>query len=115
MKTTRTIEVAVCDLCGTADAGYYRCLGCHKDVCFDCAKSAKAKTFSAGVYFSGSGDGVFCIPCLTAPPPAITELLAAYRDVDSLRAYLKAQDVENRVRVEAAESSLKALLSAREG
>ena len=61
MKKTVQKEVEFCDFCGK-EAGYYHCLKCGKDFCFDCQK-AKAATYRHSVRSEGSMDGIYCHDC----------------------------------------------------
>ncbi len=62
MKTTTTVEVKSCDICGKADT-YDSCFGCGKDLCWRCCDNKKAVRYSHGVHIQGSGDGYYCLEC----------------------------------------------------
>lgn len=62
MKVTKTIEVNICDVCKEKEAYSPPCSGCGKDFCYDCRKT-HAVEYPCGVYHTGSGDRLYCIPC----------------------------------------------------
>jgi hypothetical protein len=68
MKKQVTVAKTFCDLCGSEDC-WERCRGCGKDVCLHCYSDStpkdqrKAVRYAGQLYFSSSGDAVYCIPC----------------------------------------------------
>ena len=64
MKKTIQVEAIVCDKCGDGRDLHscYSCLNCGMDMCYGCLEKYGIK-YSYAVYFSGSGDGYYCINC----------------------------------------------------
>ena len=73
----KEVEVTTCDVCGKGASIYNKCIGCGKDFCYECKKE-NCTTFHCSIYFSGSGDGIFCHKCAAKPPKRLEALLLAY-------------------------------------
>lgn len=82
MKKEVIVLQSMCDFCGKQS--YQKCLGCGKDVCWECQKT-EGIDFKHAVHFSGSGDGFYCQSCLSDPKVIETPLLKAYKKIWSLR------------------------------
>lgn len=83
MKVMETIEVTKCDFCG--ESSWDSCLGCGKDICYDCygEKRDKAVRYFHGCHVQGSGDGIYCKEC--DQKMADDPLHAAYVQIKNLR------------------------------
>lgn len=109
MKIKKTIEMDVCDVCGSSDL-ISICMGCGKAVCYDCKKKGEIETFAHSVYCSGSGDGNFCPKCLAAPPDGIKVLLSMYFRIRALRNEASAATNDFKDRCERAENNLQFII-----
>lgn len=111
MKRTVEKVVEICDFCQEQEAWSvsYKCRSCGKVACYDCGKRVGTE-FPHAVFFSGSDDGFYCVPCQTAPSPASAPLLRAYREIQAIRAHFKAREVEDKTRIDAAEGEVRRLL-----
>ena len=85
---------------------YDKCLGCGKDVCYEC-KKAEGNEFYHSVHCGGSGDGFYCIICLGNPKIIKTSLYQAYLTIQRLRNEEKVWYDDFRIRCENAEKDLK--------
>jgi len=84
MKKTVEREVEFCDICEKEVAYASPCLICGKVLCYECKKTA-ATEFHHAVYFSGSGDGLYCNECLSKPiPEEHIAVLQAYKTIIAL-------------------------------
>lgn len=83
MKKKVTIEQVFCDFCGKP-AGHVKCISCGKDFCYDCL-DLNAVEYKHSVYFSGSGDGTYCLTCNEEKLMNGDPLHRAYRKIQSLR------------------------------
>lgn len=108
MKQPRTIEVSICDFCGS-DHAYSHCRRCGKDACYKC-EEVHGIGFKHSVWASGSGDGFYCHQCLTQIQPGTDELLLAYRTIHSLKMEAKGWNEDFTKRAKTAEERLKELL-----
>lgn len=97
MRKNKTVEIKVCDFCGSEDSVFDTCLGCRKDVCYNCAKKVGVD-YSHAVHFSGSGDGYFCNKCDQNPPKNMRKLHRLYKQIIELCLESKAfyEDFEKR-------------------
>ncbi len=84
MKKLINKEVIFCDRCNKEVEYSAECVSCGSEFCYDCSKKI-GKTFSAGVFYSGSGDSYFCHTCIQNIPPEMTSLFAAYIRIQALR------------------------------
>jgi hypothetical protein len=109
MKKTKTVETIVCDVCETRGA-YKTCLGgCGKYICWECKSEGRAKEYAHAVYFSGSGDGTYCLECDKRLTAEGQPLHAAYRVVGHLRDEMKRWGDDFKIRADKAEANLKRL------
>lgn len=106
MKKTIKREEVFCDYC--AKGSYEKCLGCKKDICWDCQKT-KGIDFKHSVHFSGSGDGFYCNECLGNKEVTSTPLFKAYKEINNLRNEQKNWYDDFRKRADTAENHLKLL------
>ena len=110
MKKQKTIEVDICDFCGTDEQIYNCCLGCGKHACYECVSKKKVGVkYSHSVWASGSGDGFFCNQCATTPSTKIANLLRAFLRIAALRTESKAFGEDFTKRGEEAGAYLKSL------
>ena len=110
MKTTKELDGYTCDKCGAFDTyAPYICVYCGKDYCYECGKVV-GKTYSHGIYASGSGDGFYCHPC---DGECKDELHTAYQLIESLRNEAKGWGDAFAVRREAAEKRCEELADAK--
>lgn len=107
MKKQEMAEIQYCDVCGKKVGYVHACLGCGKEVCFDCRKSHMVE-YPPGVYFSGA-DGYFCNECNSNPPGKVKIIHAAFKNIASLRVEETAWRVNFQKRCDAAEAYLKEL------
>ncbi len=75
-----TEEKAICDFCGDENKYTDKCLGCGKDMCYECRKIHGIK-YRHAIVFSGSGDGYFCNECNSNPPEKVRKLHSLYRNI----------------------------------
>ncbi len=108
MEKTVTKEEFVCDFCQT-ESSYEKCLGCGKDVCWKCRKTAGID-FKHSVCMSGSGDGFFCHSCLIDPPKHILPKFHAYLKIYYLRREMEAWSKHFEIRSQEAERELKTII-----
>lgn len=108
MKKTITVEQSFCDVCGQESSGYTTCDSCGKDFCYECKKT-EAIEYAHAVFFSGSGDGLYCIDCDAKLRQNGDKKHAAYRAIQSLRHENKAWSEDFKKRAENAMDRLKAL------
>lgn len=86
MKTTKSVEVDLCDLCGKEAEWSSACLHCGKVYCYDCRKLHMVE-YTHAVYCSGSGDGDYCRDCDTKlKKKGTNELHSAYLAIHLLKA-----------------------------
>ena len=107
MKSIKTIEFDKCDFCVSDEGCYNKCLGCGKDVCYDCCKTVGVR-YESGVHSSGSGDGFYCHQCDQLP--AKTPIHSAYQEIRSLRMEGEGFYKDLRRRAEEVEERLRRLL-----
>jgi len=105
MKKLIEKETTLCDFCGAETWGS-TCNGCSKDICYDCM-GKHAVEYNHGVYFAGSGDGLYCHECDTALTTSGDPKLQAYKAIKALRAEEKGWHEDFRIRAEKAEAHLK--------
>lgn len=84
MKKAEQVENVYCDFCEKRPAPYSQCLGCGKDICYEC-KKLYAQEYSHGVNVGGSGDGVYCNECDLRLRKTGDKLHEAYLAIRSLR------------------------------
>jgi hypothetical protein len=107
MKKSKVVETAVCDSCGKDEGYACACLHCNKDFCYECRK-AKSVDYPHGVYFSGSGDGLYCKPCDQAlKASGANRRHTAYLQVRALRNESERFYADFKARSEAAEAEVK--------
>ena len=104
MKKNVEIEKYFCDFCGKESYQWQTCLGCNDNVCHDCGIE-----YPHGVYASGSGDGLYCLPCDRILRSNGDKLHAAYRKITSLRNEIEGFEQDFRKREEEAGKELKRL------
>jgi len=86
MKKEKTVEVYVCDECGSEECVHYHCIGCGKDLCYDCAQNKKlGVNYDCGVNFSSGSNGFFCQTCNIKPPDHVKKILGMYKTIIHLR------------------------------
>ena len=97
MKREITREQDFCDICGKESMSWSVCMGCKKNICYDCQKT-HAKKYRHGVNISGSGDGLYCLEC---DSKIDTPKLRAYRQIEALRQEADAfyEDFKNRSKI----------------
>lgn len=105
MKQRVTVEQVKCDFCGK-EADWSKCLGCGIDICYDCRKT-KAKEYPHAVYFSGSGDGIYCAECDARLRKSGDKLHAAYLSIERLRNEQEGWYADFKKRMDKAEADLK--------
>ncbi len=106
MKKTIQKEVKLCDKCGKEDSYPGACVCCGVEMCYECQRE-HGKSYNHAVYFQGSGDGFYCLPCdakLTAEGK--DKRHNAYRAVKSLKDELEAWHADFKRRQEAAEKAV---------
>lgn len=108
MKKEVTVEKAFCDVCGKEASGYQKCIVCGKEFCYDCHKTA-AIEYTAGVNFSGSGDGLYCLDCDEKALKSGDKLHAAYRTIKALKNEASGFYADFKRRREEAEEEVKKL------
>jgi len=102
-KMKKQVEKTIycCDECGKEIGEYsqYKCLGCGKTYCYDCAKKLGTQ-YPFAVVFQGSADGYFCKQCDAHPPDKVYKLHTAYLKIALLRDEVKKwhEDFERRSR-----------------
>ncbi len=84
MKKKVIIEQSFCDICGKEASGYQSCAVCGKEFCYECVK-VEAVEYKHGVYFSGSGDGLYCLQCDSDASKNGDTLHLAYRKIQALK------------------------------
>ena len=72
MKSTKVIDISTCDDCGS-DQCYFPCVGCGRDVCFDCEK-LRGTRYSEHATTGASGSIYFCPVCDANPPEHVRKL-----------------------------------------
>lgn len=109
MKAQRTLQatINICDFCGS-DTCYKSCDGCGKDICYNCRKN-HAVEYSHAIFFSGSGDGLFCLQCDAAPPVTVKLLHSAFRQIADLQKERRAWEESFKLRANEAEEALAAI------
>jgi hypothetical protein len=96
MKKKITIEQTFCDECGKSEC-FYSCLKCGKDFCYKCVETL-AKKYSHAVYFTGSGDGVYCLKCDEILRNKGDKLHTIYRKIESFNdPYIKELILKNTI------------------
>lgn len=107
MKREATKEITICDACGKeVDLGS-TCDTCGKDLCWDCRKE-NLVVYNHAVYFSGSGDGKYCVGCDANHRSSGTdERWNAYQEIVALKEEMKAFGEDFKKRQDAAESLVK--------
>jgi len=100
MKKVVQREVRECDFCHEREDCYEACLGCGKDICWECVQDDKfGVKLQHGVSYSGGGyDAIYCNGCLPALIAGGDPLVVAYRNIRALRAEAEAnyKDFERR-------------------
>lgn len=109
MKKVIQSKVTCCDLCGSDQFCYDKCLGCGKDVCSNCKTIGKAVEYAHGVHFSGSYDGTYCCDCDKRLVESGDPLHAAYRAIKALRVEARAWNDDFGKRADTAEKRVKDL------
>ncbi|MFA6064002.1 MAG: hypothetical protein WC736_15545 [Gallionella sp.] len=108
MKKKEMVERIGCDFCGGEAHALDRCLLCGQDICWDCKKT-KAREYHHAVYFSGSGDGTYCLDCDAKLRKSNDPLHSAYRAIEGLRNEYQGWVEDFDKRKKEAEARLKAL------
>ena len=107
MKKSVTVEKLYCDVCGAESNEWNSCMICGKVFCYDCRKT-QMKEYKHGVYYSGSGDGLYCNDCdRDLILSGDDEKHNAFRKIDDLRNELKEWDADFTIRIKEAEAHLK--------
>jgi hypothetical protein len=109
MKKSVQKEEISCDICGAPNC-YNKCLGCGKDICWECKDKGRAVEYKHAVNFSGSGDGTYCHECDKRLAESGDALHAAYRAIATIRQESKSIYESLSKRGDAAEANLKSLL-----
>ena len=112
MKQIREIEVYECDICERKAHSWNKCLLCGIDLCYDCIKS-KAKQYNHSVNFSGSGDGIYCLPCDNKARKTDDPLHSAYLLIEGLRNEESGWCEDFKKRSKKAEATLQTLINKR--
>ena len=99
-----------CDFCGAEAYDFNACLGCGKDICWQCQEKHGVK-YVHGVHFSGSQDGWYCNECDSKLYAANDPLHAAYSKIAYLRREEKAWYDDFEFRKTKAEKELQSILS----
>jgi len=107
VRKQKNIEIKVCDFCGSDEMVHDTCLGCGKDVCYECSKRV-GEDYHHAVGFSGSGDGYFCNDCNQNPPKKLKKLHQLYKKIRALGLESKAFYEDFRKRTDKTEAELKA-------
>ena len=110
MKRIEQVERKICDFCQDNEASYSACMGCGKDICYDC-KKIHAKEYSHAVDFQGSGDGLYRLECDKRLTATGDPLHAAYRVIGFLRDEARGWSEDFNKRADKAEATLKRLSS----
>lgn len=89
MKKAIAKNVFICDECQEREVDYppnSECFRCHKIFCYEC-KDKRAVEYKHSVWFSGSGDGLYCVKCddYLAHYPGEDKLFDAYVAILHLR------------------------------
>ena len=79
-KKTKTVEYDDCDFCDSDDCCCTKCLGCDRDVCYECKKN-KGTEYQYALQVSGSNNGYYCAECDKEPGDSLHR---AYRDMLAL-------------------------------
>ena len=79
-KKTKTVEYDDCDFCDSDEDCYTKCLGCGRDVCYECKKN-KGTEYQYALHVSGSNNGYYCAECDKEPRDSLHR---AYRDMLAL-------------------------------
>lgn len=111
MKKVIQQSVTICDVEGCENHAHTKCLGCGRDYCYD-HKKTLGREYSAGVYFSGSGDGFYCTQCDARLSAKGDKLLLAYKKVSYIRDDIKVSNEMYDKRIKEAEAALEKLLTA---
>lgn len=105
MKKTISKDVHFCDSC-TKELDYpTKCMGCSNEYCYECRKT-KCVDYPHGVYFSGTGDGLYCKPCDDRLGQIGDKRILAYRKIQTLRKESEAWGEDFNHRKNEAESEL---------
>lgn len=108
---TQEVQVITCDLCGKDEAfSECRCMGCGKDICWNCRQKVAVK-YDDGVFYMSSRDAIYCPACdasLKDDP-----LHMAYVAIKNLRAESDAWGEEFTKRKDAAQDHLCKVYDAR--
>lgn len=109
MEKSKTVMTKICDICGSDDCVFDRCIRCSVDHCYNCAKE-NGVDYKQSVHFSGSVDGYFCLKCdaeiASNPNDKLYKLHLAYKTVKALREENEAYYKDFNRRTEMAETNL---------
>lgn len=115
-KISRKVTATKCDVCRKiSEIASFTCLGCGKDVCYECHKGAGIE-YTHGVHFGGSGDGYYCNRCdgerrtriNRGEPP--DPLHRAYLDIHNFKLERARKYQEEKAETKRLEKALEALL-----
>lgn len=106
-KKTKIVEYRQCDFCTDTYQDCYRhCLGCGKDVCYECMKRVGVE-YPHSFWCTGTGDGFYCHDCDASDNSALHN---AYQTIRSLRLEANGYHENFKARAEAVENRIKKLL-----
>jgi hypothetical protein len=80
MKTTKTVPVTICDLCGE-ESSIQACRKCKKDVCSNCREDFSVYSWRGDGGQTPSFSGNYCVTCSPSIVAAIVELGFTLRPV----------------------------------
>ena len=109
MKKQVIEEQIFCDFCGRQSYAGNDCLKCKMNICWECQKT-KAVKYSHAIYFSGSGDGLYCQTCDAELEKRGDSLHRAYRKIRALIEESNRWNENFEQRKKLAEAELKAML-----
>ena len=116
MKTTVQRESYSCDVCKKEDTLCRKCLGCGKDLCYDCRKEkGNAVEYPSMVNFDTSDTGVYCNSCDSQRKAgAIADPLhSAYLALFHYRTFLRSRYENDKLDQDRLETSLDKLIKER--
>lgn len=75
------IDVVQCDDCETVYSALHlnTCIGCNKDICYNCAMKVKINTFEILT------KNIICEECFTNPPEKLQVLVGQIKQIEELK------------------------------